>query len=401
VNHSPVQLLTINTGSSSLKAALYRVDDTPQLVALGEADRIGDAKGRLRVSGGTDAPPREVAEEIHSHDDALRAFLDYVREQGYDSDLDAVGHRIVHGGEAFHQPVRITDEVVAAIRDLIPIDPNHLPQALEAIETVSRLFPSVTQVACFDTAFHHGMPRRAQIYPLPPIPHTAGVRRYGFHGLSCESIMDGLAVMQAADGRVIIAHLGNGASMTAVENGRSIETTMGFTPTGGLVMGTRSGDLDPGLLLYLMRAGGMSPDEVDSLVTRQAGLLGVSGSNGDMRDLLERESGDGAAADAVELFCYTARKYCGALAAALGGLETLVFTGGIGEHAAAVRTRICTGLEFLGIVLDTERNSTAAPIISAPDSRVTVRVMHTDEDATIAKHTAHLLRTQGRHHVSL
>lgn len=279
----------------------------------------------------------------------------------------------------------------------MPLDPDHLPQALAAIDGMRRIYPSVPQVACFDTAFHRRMPPVAQLYPLPREIRDAGVSRYGFHGLSYEYIMHALREVDhiAADGRVLIAHLGNGASMAAVRGGTAVDTTMGFTPAGGLVMSTRTGDLDPGVLLYLLEVRRMSPQALNRLVNREAGLLGVSGASADMRDLLEREAADPWAAAAIGLFCYQARKFIGALATALAGLDTLVFTGGIGEHAAPIRARICDGMAFLGIRLDPHRNERHAPIISTDGAPVTVRVMATDEDRMIARHTYRLIVEEG------
>jgi len=284
-------------------------------------------------------------------------------------------------------------EVVADLRALVPIDPNHLPQAIAAIEAVVRAYPAVPQVVCFDTAFHSRMPRVARLYALPRDLAEGGVVRYGFHGLSYEYVVGELRRLDrgAYDGRVVVAHLGNGASMAAVRGGVGVDTTMGFTSTGGLVMGTRSGDLDPGVPLFLLEERGMSPTEVSDLVNKQAGLLGVSGTSADMRDLLEREAYDGRAAEAVALFCYQAKKFLGALAAALGGLDALVFTGGIGEHAAPVRERVCEGLGFIGIRLDPDRNAAHAPVISSDDAAVTVRVVPTDEDLMVARHTRRLI----------
>jgi acetate kinase len=283
--------------------------------------------------------------------------------------------------------------VLDYLRTLIPADPDHMPQSLAAIEAISQAYPAVPQVACFDTAFHGRMPRVARTYALPRWVAEAGVVRYGFHGLSCEYVMEQLrtADRASADGRVVIAHLGNGASMTAVRSGVGADTTMGFTPTGGLVMGTRTGDLDPGVLLHMLLSTGMAPGEVSELVNREAGLFGVSGKSADMRDLLRREEHEPHAAEAISLFCYQAKKFLGALAAVLGGLDTLVFTGGIGANAAPVRWRICEGLEFLGLRLVPRRNAAHAPIISCDGSPVTVRVMRTNEDLMIARHTRRLI----------
>jgi acetate kinase len=267
---------------------------------------------------------------------------------------------------------------------------------IAAIEAVGRAYPAVPQVACFDTAFHSRMPRVARLYALPSRLAEEGIIRYGFHGLSYEYVMEELRRLEpeAAAGRVVVAHLGNGASMAAVRGGVGVDTTMGFTPTGGLVMGTRSGDLDPSVPLFLLEEQGLTPTEVSDLLNKQAGLLGVSGTSADMRDLLDREAYDGRAAEAVALFCYQAKKFLGALAAALGGLDALVFTGGIGEHSATVRERVCEGLEFLGIRLDTGRNAAHARVISSDDVSVTVRVVPTDEDLMVARHTRRLIEQE-------
>jgi acetate kinase len=269
-----------------------------------------------------------------------------------------------------------------------------MPQALSVIAYMRQAYPRLSQVACFDTAFHRSMPPEARLYGLPYALADAGVIRYGFHGLSCESVLLQLRAIdrEAAGGRIIIAHLGSGASMTATRNGVSIDTTMGFTPTGGLVMGTRSGDLDPEVVLYLLEERKLDATALRRLFTSEAGMLGVSGVSGDMRDLLEQSATNPRAVAAVTLFCYQARKYLGALAAALGGVETLVFTGGIGERAVEVRQRICADLEFLGVRVDTARNEANAAIISVEGSPMTIRVMPSDEDRMIARHTYRLMQ---------
>ncbi|MDQ4001953.1 MAG: acetate/propionate family kinase, partial [Actinomycetota bacterium] len=336
----------------------------------------------------------ERQDDLPDHAAALDALLSRLRDRGLDQDdLTAVGHRIVHGGDRYREPQRVAPEVVADLRALVPIDPNHLPQAIAAIEAVGRAYPAVPQVVCFDTAFHSRMPRVARLYALPRDLAEGGVVRYGFHGLSYEYVMEELRRLdpEAYDGRVVVAHLGNGASMAAVWGGVGVDTTMGFTPTGGLVMGTRSGDLDPSVPLFLLEERGLTVTEVSDLVNKQAGLLGVSGTSADMRDLLDREASDPRAAEAVALFCYGAKKFLGALAAALGGLDALVFTGGIGEHAGPVRERVCEGLEFLGIRLDRGRNAAHAPVISGDAAAVTVRVVPTDEDLMVARHTRRLI----------
>jgi acetate kinase len=393
------RLLTINTGSSSLKAALYRLredtTETPELRA--EASRIGGRGGGLRLADARSETLNERRDDLPDHVAALDAIMSWLRDLGLErDDLAAVGHRIVHGGDRHREPQRVAPEVVADLRALVPIDPNHLPQAIAAIEAVGRAYPAVPQVACFDTAFHSRMPRVARLYALPSRLAEEGIIRYGFHGLSYEYVMEELWRLEpeVAAGRVVVAHLGNGASMAAVRGGVGVDTTMGFTPTGGLVMGTRSGDLDPSVPLFLLEERGLTPTEVSDLLNKQAGLLGVSGTSADMRDLMDREPDDRRAAEAVALFCYQAKKFLGALAAALGGLDALVFTGGIGEHSATVRERICEGLEFLGIRLDTDRNAAHAPVISSDDAAVTVRVVPTDEDLMVARHTRRLIEQE-------
>lgn len=386
------RILTINTGSSSLKAALYDLDDEERLKVQALVERIGLSGGHMRVSDAAGATLLDEARHLPDHAAALEALFSWLQQHQLADGLDGIGHRVVHGGSQYSAPHLIDAALLKTVRDLIPIDPEHLPQAVSTIEAAQRMYPDTPQVACFDTAFHRSMPRVAQIYALPRQLQDEGVLRYGFHGLSYEYIIQALRATDpaAAEGRVIIAHLGNGASMAAVRKGASVETTMGFSPTGGLVMGTRSGDLDPGVLLYLLQAQGMDAARVNQLVNHQAGLLGVSGTSADMRDLLSREATDPCAAEAIALFCYQARKFVGALAAALGGVETLIFTGGMGERSATIRQRICAGLEFLGITLHTQRNEAHAPIIS-DGGNVVVRVMKTNEDLMIARHTYHLL----------
>jgi acetate kinase len=388
------RLLTINTGSSSLKAALYHFSAEAEERELGaEVERIGYPDARLHVEDTDGRSLFNRQDNLPDHAAALHAFLDWLQGRGDGASPDAVGHRVVHGGSRYSEPQLIDDGVVAALRDLIPIDPDHMPQAIEAIEATRRVYPAVPQVACFDTAFHRHMPRVARQYALPRELEQAGVIRYGFHGLSYEYVMGELQRLDpaAAGGRVVIAHLGNGASMAAVRAGRGIDTTMGFTPTGGLVMGTRTGDLDPGVLLYLLQERRMSPADLSALVNKEAGMRGVSGTSGDMQDLLGKEASDPRAAEAIALFCYTAKKYLGALVAALGGLDALVFTGGIGEHAAPVRERVCADLGFLGIDVDPARNRANAPVISRDGAPVVVRVVHTNEDLMIARHTYRLI----------
>ncbi len=291
-------------------------------------------------------------------------------------------------------PERVTPDLVAELKRIRPYDPEHLPREIELIDAVTRRHPALPQVACFDTAFHRTMPRVATILPIPRRYEAKGVQRYGFHGLSYTYLMGELARVagaEAAHGRVILAHLGNGASLAAVRGGRCVDTSMGFTPTAGLVMSTRSGDLDPGVMSFLASTESMDAAAYEKMVTHESGLLGVSETSSDIRDLLAREASDVRAAEAVALFCYQAKKWIGSFAAALGGLDTLVFAGGIGENAVSIRARICEGLQFLGVELNDARNAHAAPSISADSGRVAVRVIRTDEESVIASSTIRVL----------
>lgn len=386
-------ILTLNSGSSSIKFSLYEAGANERLRVMGEAERIGLAGGILWVKDPCGALLRNQQLAITDHDAALKVLFDALQEHLQDG-LDAVGHRVVHGGAEHSRPQRLDSGLLAELDDLVPFAPNHLPHEIKAIRAVQNLYPKLPQVACFDTAFHRRMPEIAQLLPLPRSFWDEGVRRYGFHGLSYEYITQELAKIAEPDERkrVVIAHLGNGASMAAVLHGRGVETTMGFTPTAGLVMSTRSGDLDPGVVLYCFQQKGMDAAAVSDLLDYHSGLLGVSGTSSDMKELLERRRHDSRAAQAVDLFCYQARKFIGALSAVLGGVDTLVFTGGIGERAAAVRWKICKELAFLGIELDPARNETHAPIISCDGAACTIRVIHTNEELMIARHTADLLR---------
>jgi acetate kinase len=359
--------------------------ESERLLLAGAGQRIGLAGGSFRVKGKPDEN-----HDFPDHGAALARLFAFLRESPAPHP-ELVGHRLVYGGHDYTEPHAVTPELLEALRRLIPFAPEHLPHELAAIEAVGRADPGLQQYCCFDTAFHCARPSIAKQLPVPRDLWREGVMRYGFHGLSYAYIMQELAREggeEAARGRVIIAHLGNGASMAAVKDGRPVDTTMGFTPAGGLMMGTRSGDLDPGVLLYLQEQKQLSPGEVRDIVNRRSGLLGVSGVSSDMQDLLAREAEDSGAAEAIELYCYQARKHLGALAAVLGGLDTLVFTAGIGENAAPIRARICAGLEFLGISLHLGRNQMNKSVISGPESRVTVRVMKTDEDLMIARQAA-------------
>ena len=380
------RILTINGGSSSIKFALFDVGESLERIIEGEIERIGLPDATLRVKGLTDDFSRLVT--APDHKTAIDVLMKWIKERVGCDALTAVGHRIVHGGPKYNKPQRINAKMIEDLHMFSSFDPEHMPQEILLIETFHRQFPNLLQVACFDTAFHHDLPRVAKILPIPRRYEAKGVRRYGFHGLSYEFLMEELnrlAGSEAAQGRVILAHLGSGASLAAVHNGRSVDTSMGFTPAAGVPMSTRSGDLDPGLVRYLSRTEGFDAKRYNEMVNFQSGLLGISETSSDMQNLLKNETKDVRAAEAVALFCYQVKKWIGAFAAALGGLDTLVFAGGIGENASIIRTRICDGLGFLGIELEEKANMVNAGMISSAASRVAVRVIHTDEEWMIAK----------------
>ncbi len=382
-------ILCINVGSSSCKFALYSAaGGVESIVAEGAADRIGSSGGKIRIH---DANGRSLAEsdrELTRPQIAVDALFDEFERLKLPH-LDAVGHRIVHGGEHHVAPEVVTPALIDDLKKLIPFAPLHMPGGIEGIEAVAARYPKLPQVTCFDTAFHRGMPERAERFPLPRELWDAGIRRYGFHGISYEYIMQALGA--DAPPRLIIAHLGNGASMAAVLNGRPHDTTMGFTPAGGFMMGTRPGDLDPGVILYLIEQKSYSAARLSELVNQKSGLLGVSGLSSDVKTLLDARATNPNASMAIEMFCYQLRKSIGALAAALGGLDTLIFTGGIGEHAAAVRAEVCDGLAYLGIAIDPRRNDASEDTISSADSLCRVRVIPTNENLMVARHTARLV----------
>ncbi len=377
-------ILAINQGSSSIKFAVYPESlDAPEL--SGKLDRIGMPGGVFRAWDQRHASLVDQQMELSGHEAALKTLLDWLQSRNLQ--LRVIGHRVVHGGAQYDRPRRVTPEVIAALKALIPLAPEHLPQEIEAIEAVARLHPDTPQVVCFDTAFHRRMPREAQLYGLPRELADAGVLRYGFHGLSYEYIAG-----EAPRGRLIAAHLGNGASLAAIRDGVSIDTSMGFTPCGGIVMGTRCGDLDPAAALYWMREKKVSVEEMGTLINEKSGLLGLSGLSSDMQDLLSKEKENAAAEEAIAVFCYQARKQIGAFTAALGGLDTLAFAGGIGENAAVIRERICAGLGFLGVGLDPAANARHADSISTAGSSVLVRVIRTNEELIVARHSLSVLQ---------
>lgn len=388
------RVLALNGGSSSIKFALFDAGDPLRRILAGKIESIGRPEITLRVEGLTSADNFSRPLAASDHPAVIGLLLDWLEERLGRDGLTAVGHRVVHGGPKYSEPQRLTAELIDDLRGLSSFDPEHLPQEILLAEAVQERFPDLPQVVCFDTAFHHDLPRVARMLPIPRRYEAQGVRRYGFHGLSYAFLLGELgrlAGAPTAQGRLVLAHLGNGASLAAVRNGRSVDTSMSFTPTAGVPMGTRSGDLDPGLSWYLARTEGLDAEGFNQMVNFHSGLLGVSETSSDMRNLLDRETHDVRAAEAIALFCYQVKKTVGGFAAALGGLDTLVFAGGVGENAPPVRARICDGLGFLGIQLSDERNAANAAVISTAASPVTVRVMHTDEERTIAEMVCRVL----------
>ena len=381
-------VLALNSGSSSIKFAWF--DTTPSLerTLAGRIERVGLPGATLTVADARsrESSTRPVAAPDHAA--AVQVLMKWLEARSEHATLGAVGHRVVHGGPRYVEAQAVDANMIAELRRVSAFDPQHLPEELLLIEAVQARFPALVQVACFDTAFHRELPTVARLLPIPRRYADQGVRRYGFHGLSYAFLMEELARVagaHAARGRIVLAHLGNGTSLAAVREGKPLDTSMGFTPTGGVPMSTRSGDLDPGLVRYLASTEGMDANRFAAMVNFESGLLGISETSSDMRDLLAREADDARAAEAIALYCYRIRKCIGAYAAALGGIETLVFAGGIGENAPEVRARICEGLQFLGIGLVQERNAQNAPLVCEDAARVAVRVIRTDEEWMIAK----------------
>jgi acetate kinase len=387
-----MRILTLNAGSSSIRFAFFGEAVPAERLLTGKLERIGAPGAALTVSGGAKGSEERV--EFGARESPVDALLEWLAAQALFAQVGAVGHRLVHGMQRT-RPERVTPELLCDLRRIISYDPEHLPQEIALIEALARKFPALPQVACFDTAFHCTMPTVATLLPIPRRYAAKGVRRYGFHGLSYTFLVRELerrGNAAARRGRVILAHLGNGASLAAVRDGHSIDTTMGFTPTGGLPMSTRTGDLDPGVMSYLAQSESLEPSALQRMVNHESGLLGLSESSSDVRDLLAREGTDARAAEALALFCYQTKKWIGAFAAALGGLDTLVFAGGIGENSAPIRARVCEGLGFLGVEVDAALNAAGAPRISGDSSRVAVYVIRTDEESVIAGLTRECLQ---------
>ena len=386
-------ILVVNCGSSSLKFAVFGLTEGLARLVWGSASGIGTSQGRLQMSsaqGTVDDHPARLAD----HATAIEKVDTLLQQQTSRLDLVGIGHRVVHGGPDCDCPQRIDASLLDRLHALVPLAPLHLPHNLAGITAMRTQFPDVPQLACFDTAFHHGLPAVARHTGLPREYAAQGVRRYGFHGLSYEFIVDDLRRRHgpaALDERLIVAHLGNGASMAAIRHGRSVETTMGFSALGGMPMGTRSGDLDPGILLYLAGHDGLDAAEIEELLYRRSGLLGLSGVSADMRELLTHREDTPEATQAVDFFCHRARHFIGALSAALGGLDRLIFTGGIGANSPAIRAQICAGMGYLGITLEEGRNRTPGPVISADEGPVRVEAVATDEERMIARHVQRTL----------
>lgn len=389
-------ILAINGGSSSIRFAVFQGGASLHRSLYGKIDRIGLADATFRFKDLNETQEKSQALKATDYASAIKFLIEWLEDRIGLQTISAVGHRIVHGMHHTTSEI-VTQELLDDLRKIIPCDPQHLPFEIELIEAFLDRMPQLPQIVCFDTGFHASMPRVAKLLSLPRRYDRKGIQRYGFHGLSYQFLMQELVRLgdrAAAQGCAILAHLGNGASMTAVRDGKSIDTSMGFTPAAGLSMSTRSGDLDPGLVGYLARSEGMTLIEFDHMVNHESGLIGVSEISSDMRDLVAQESNDIRAAEAIELFCYQAKKWIGAFIATLGGLQTLVFAGGIGENAPNVRHRICEGLSCFGIEIDNEYNAANADVISSVDSRVTVRVIRTDEEQVIAGEVYRIMQSK-------
>jgi acetate kinase len=381
-------ILTINGGSSSIKFAVF---ESTNRVLSGEIERIGHGGAFLSAKGlgePIDDQPIDAADQAEAADH----LIDWLGNRLGNRKITGIGHRVVHGGLHLLSHQLITAAVLDQLRQASEMDPSHLPREIALIEAFAKRYPGVPQAACFDTAFFKDLPTVARLLPIPRKYLDEGFRRFGFHGLSYTYLLQELRKIAgdtAADGKVILAHLGNGASITAAHRGQPIDTSMSFTPIAGLMMGTRPGDLDPGLLAYILRNQKITPDQLDEFLNERCGLRGVSGTSGDMRDLLNRRATDTHAAEAVDLFCYQVKTWIGGFAASLGGIDTLIFAGGIGERSFATRAGICAGLEFLGIAIDAEANQKNAAVISS--GAVTVRVIATNEEQVIAQAVGRLV----------
>jgi acetate kinase len=380
-------LLTINGGSSSIKYALYEIKDKLNQLLSGEMDGIGTGKARLSFIHLKSGPKHHAEIPVGDHTEAGDWLVEWLEKEIDFIKVKAIGHRIVQGME-HTSPEKITDKLLKELKAISAYDPEHLPAEIKLIEVFKKHYPDIDQVSCFDTSFHTAMPDVAKLVPIPAKYRDKGIKRYGFHGLSYSYLMEEferIAGTEKAKGKIIMAHLGSGASLAAVKNRKSMDTSMGFTPASGLTMSTRTGDLDPGVAWYLQKFEKLTAEEFNHLVNHESGLLGISGTTADMKELLKTQHDDHRAAEAVAFFCYQCIKWIGAFTAVLGGLDTLIFSGGIGEHAPEIRERICQGLQFLGIELDANKNKNSEAVISTRASRASVRVIKTNEELMIAR----------------
>lgn len=388
-------ILTINGGSSSIKFSLYKIELPLQEIFNGQVENIGTVNAKLSYHYSGSGQIASSVFEASSHDEAAGNLIEWLETKEEFDSIKAVGHRIVHGMQ-HTEPAIISADLIKELKTFSAFDPDHLPEEIRLVEIFSKRYPAMQQVACFDTSFHTTMPTVAKMLSIPRKYFNKGIRRYGFHGLSYAFLMQELEKLdgkQAAQGKIVLAHLGSGASLAAVNKGISMDTTMGFTPASGLPMGTRTGDIDPGIAWYLMQFEKLTTKEFNHLINHQSGLLGISGTSADMRQLIESEGSDNHAKEAIEFFCYETRKWIGSFTAVLGGLETLIFSGGIGEHSPEVRSRICDGLEFLGIELCEIKNMNNEAIISSKASKVIVRVIKTNEELMIAEMVGEVLKS--------
>ncbi len=386
-------ILTINAGSSSIKFGLFEAGTEPKKILWGCMENIGLEHTTFSIQSAETESPQPQPVDAANLSIALPIFISLLKEHLAPYTIVAIGHRIVHGGATHAASIVITPTVIEDIRQLTHFAPNHLPAEIALIEALQQTFPHVPQVACFDTAFHHDLPRKAQIIPIPRSHESKGLRAYGFHGISYQFLMQRLHEIggaAVAESRVVLAHLGNGASLAAVSKGAVVDTTMGFSPASGIPMSTRSGSIDPGIVNYFLETEKMSAQDLSTLLTERSGLLGMSETSADMRQLLDQEATDIRSREAIDVFCYHIQKTIGAYAAAMGGIDTLVFSGGIGMRAPKVRSRICENLVFLGIAIDAEKNNAGALVISVADKPVTIYVIATDEEHMIASDTARI-----------
>ncbi len=388
-------ILSINGGSSSIKFALFKVENSLKNLFSGEIENIGTKAAILNFIHAANQKKNNLKIEASDHEQAANHLIDWLEKQVDFSSISAIGHRIVHGMK-HTQPELVTDDLLKELKKISAFDPDHLPEEIKLINVFKSRYPALKQIACFDTSFHTSMPVVAKLLSIPRRYFEMGIQRYGFHGLSYAYLMEVLSRLdgeEVAKGKVILAHLGSGASLAAVKDGKSIDTSMGFTPTSGLPMSTRTGDLDPGVAWYLMQEENLTPKKFSHLINYESGLLGLSETYSDMRELMKIKDKDNRAKEAIELFCYQTKKWIGSFSAALGGLDILVFSGGIGEHSSEVRSKICDNLAFLGIELDEIKNRNNEPVISTEAGKVTVRVIKTNEELMIAKMVSDVLNS--------